>query len=224
MSERSEQRLALLRIHEGTLKKGQNVAWIRRDGSTKTVKITELLVTEGLERKSGESAGIGDGTAEMVAEMLRDLGYQVSAIESFRVRHLRTDYVEAGTWGHAWEITAKLSAQVAELPLQGTSVESAVTDATWSGALPALPSECVLFVDFPRADVAERAERILGDLFAAYRSDPSRLPAHVRERGAADGELRAIADYVAGMTDRFAIEEHARLAASRGPGDDRGRP
>jgi GTP-binding protein len=53
-------RLALVRVHEGTLRKGQNVAWIKRDGSTKTVKITELLVTEGLERKPGDSAGPGD--------------------------------------------------------------------------------------------------------------------------------------------------------------------
>ncbi|WP_310962253.1 translational GTPase TypA [Nocardioides terrisoli] len=53
-------RLALVRIHEGNLRKGQNVAWIRRDGTTKNVKITELLVTEGLERKPGESAGPGD--------------------------------------------------------------------------------------------------------------------------------------------------------------------
>ncbi|HSV41742.1 MAG TPA: translational GTPase TypA [Nocardioidaceae bacterium] len=53
-------RLALVRIHEGTLKKGQNVAWMKRDGSSKTVKITELLVTEGLERKPGETAGPGD--------------------------------------------------------------------------------------------------------------------------------------------------------------------
>src|SRR5215203_3979012 len=53
-------RLALLRIRQGNLKKGQTVAWMRRDGSTKNVKITELLVTEGLERKPGESAGPGD--------------------------------------------------------------------------------------------------------------------------------------------------------------------
>jgi GTP-binding protein len=53
-------RLALLRVHQGTLKKGQQVAWMRRDGSTKTVKITELLITEGLDRKPGESAGPGD--------------------------------------------------------------------------------------------------------------------------------------------------------------------
>ena len=46
-------RLALVRVHEGTLNKGQTVAWMRRDGSVKNVKITELLVTEGLERQPG---------------------------------------------------------------------------------------------------------------------------------------------------------------------------
>ncbi|MDQ3616081.1 MAG: translational GTPase TypA [Actinomycetota bacterium] len=53
-------RLALLRVHEGTMRKGQTVAWIKRDGETTRVKITELLVTEALERKPGESAGPGD--------------------------------------------------------------------------------------------------------------------------------------------------------------------
>lgn len=53
-------RLALLRIHQGYLKKGQQVAWMKRDGTVKTVKVTELLVTEGLERKPGEQAGPGD--------------------------------------------------------------------------------------------------------------------------------------------------------------------
>jgi len=53
-------RLALVRVHEGTLKKGQTVAWIKRDGTTKNVRVTELLVTEGLERQPGESAGPGD--------------------------------------------------------------------------------------------------------------------------------------------------------------------
>src|SRR3954469_4688975 len=71
-------RLALVRVHEGNLRKGQNVAWIRRDGSTQNVKVTELLVTEGLERKPGESAGPGDivaiaGMADiMIGETLAD--------------------------------------------------------------------------------------------------------------------------------------------------------
>lgn len=53
-------RLALLRIHQGELKKGQTVAWMRRNGEVKNVRISELLITEGLERKPGEVAGPGD--------------------------------------------------------------------------------------------------------------------------------------------------------------------
>src|SRR5665811_572181 len=53
-------RLALVRVHEGELKKGQQVAWCKRDGSIERVKITELLVTEALERVPGEKAGPGD--------------------------------------------------------------------------------------------------------------------------------------------------------------------
>jgi GTP-binding protein len=53
-------RLALLRVKQGEIRKGQQVAWMRRDGTVKNVKITELLVTEGLERKPGEQAGPGD--------------------------------------------------------------------------------------------------------------------------------------------------------------------
>jgi dGTPase len=62
----------------------------------------------------------------------------------------------------------------------------------------------------------ERAVAMLGDLFAAFRAAPERLPEHVRARFGSDGEARAIADYVAGMTDRFALEEHARLGVGRG--------
>ena len=53
-------RLALLRVHQGYLRKGQQVAWMKRDGSKSNVKVTELLVTEGLERKPGDQAGPGD--------------------------------------------------------------------------------------------------------------------------------------------------------------------
>lgn len=53
-------RLALVRVKEGELRKGQQVAWCKRDGSIERVKITELLVTEELERKPGEQAGPGD--------------------------------------------------------------------------------------------------------------------------------------------------------------------
>ncbi|MGN6415739.1 translational GTPase TypA [Flexivirga sp.] len=53
-------RLALLRVHNGEIKKGQQVAWCRHDGSQQTVKITELLMTRGLDREPADSAGPGD--------------------------------------------------------------------------------------------------------------------------------------------------------------------
>jgi len=53
-------RLALCRVHDGTITKGQTVAWIRRDGTQQRVKITELLITEALERVPAMSAGPGD--------------------------------------------------------------------------------------------------------------------------------------------------------------------
>src|SRR3712207_1880320 len=52
-------RLALLRIHSGTMKNGQQVAWCRTDGTIKNVKITELLVTEGLTRTRSEERRVG---------------------------------------------------------------------------------------------------------------------------------------------------------------------
>ena len=53
-------RLALCRVVAGELKRGQQVAWCRHDGSIQNVKLTELLVTEALERVPAESAGPGD--------------------------------------------------------------------------------------------------------------------------------------------------------------------
>ncbi|MEY4437547.1 MAG: hypothetical protein RL100_1011, partial [Actinomycetota bacterium] len=53
-------RLALLRIFNGKLKKGQQVAWVRQDGTTQNVKITELLKTKALERFPTEEANPGD--------------------------------------------------------------------------------------------------------------------------------------------------------------------
>jgi GTP-binding protein len=53
-------RIALLRIFQGTLTKGQTVAWVRHDGSVQNVRITELLMTKALERVPAQSAMAGD--------------------------------------------------------------------------------------------------------------------------------------------------------------------
>src|SRR5256885_2212531 len=53
-------RLALCRVHEGTIRRGQTVAWCRRDGDIEQVKITELYITEGMERLDADEAGPGE--------------------------------------------------------------------------------------------------------------------------------------------------------------------
>ncbi len=53
-------RLALCRVHQGTLRKGQEVAWCRREGAIERVRVAELYVTEGLERLPAEAAGPGE--------------------------------------------------------------------------------------------------------------------------------------------------------------------
>ncbi len=53
-------RLALCRIVEGTMKRGQTVAWCRHDGTVQNIRLSELLITKALERVPAEEAGPGD--------------------------------------------------------------------------------------------------------------------------------------------------------------------
>ncbi|HWI01941.1 MAG TPA: GTP-binding protein, partial [Propionibacteriaceae bacterium] len=53
-------RLALCRIVAGTLRRNQTVAWCRADGTIRSVKLSELLITKALDREPAESAGPGD--------------------------------------------------------------------------------------------------------------------------------------------------------------------
>jgi dGTPase len=66
-----------------------------------------------------------------------------------------------------------------------------------------------------KLEMTRRAQRIIEDLFAAYSADLSQLPPEFAARAAALEEqdrARLIADYIAGMTDRFAIRAHEALA------------
>ena len=53
-------RIALCRVHAGVLRKGSSVAWCRRDGSVERVRISELLLTDALDRVPADEAGPGD--------------------------------------------------------------------------------------------------------------------------------------------------------------------
>jgi dGTPase len=56
-----------------------------------------------------------------------------------------------------------------------------------------------------------KAERIIASLFNAYRDEPAILPRHIQALTGEHGLERTICDYIAGMTDRFAVDEHNKL-------------
>ena len=73
-------RLALCRIREGVIKKGENVMWMKTDGTSERVKISELLITDGLERVPALEAGPGDIVAIAGIETIT-LGETLADIE-----------------------------------------------------------------------------------------------------------------------------------------------
>jgi len=60
--------------------------------------------------------------------------------------------------------------------------------------------------------MTQQAQQVVRDLFAAYRTDPAQMQAGFAVRA---DQARAVADYIAGMTDRFAAREHERLTGRR---------
>ena len=76
-------RLALCRVHHGTMRKGEQVAWCRADGTVEQVKLTELYITEELERASADEAGPGDIVAIAgIPEVT--IGETIAAVEDAR--------------------------------------------------------------------------------------------------------------------------------------------
>ncbi len=69
-----------------------------------------------------------------------------------------------------------------------------------------------MYRDYRVVRMAEKARRIMSELFEAYLSEPRQLPPHILARHQGGEPLaRVISDYIAGMTDRFVIEDHAKL-------------
>ena len=74
------------------------------------------------------------------------------------------------------------------------------------------------FYNHPRVvRMTRKAEWVVGDLYRVYRDDPQLLPARVRGRFDQEPEARVTADYLAGMTDRFAMAEHRKLLDPHAP-------
>jgi dGTPase len=59
--------------------------------------------------------------------------------------------------------------------------------------------------------MGDKAGRLLRELFEAYVAEPRQLPPHFQDQIERDGVHRVVCDYIAGMTDRFAVDEHQKL-------------
>ena len=59
--------------------------------------------------------------------------------------------------------------------------------------------------------MGDKAGRVLRDLFLAFVAEPRQLPPHYYEDVEREGVYRVVCDYIAGMTDRFALDEHRKL-------------
>ncbi|MSO66690.1 MAG: deoxyguanosinetriphosphate triphosphohydrolase [Pseudolabrys sp.] len=160
-------------------------------------------------------------TVPIVGSIMHGIGAQETSLESARrvheiVRYLITRMIEdviAETGRRAAALKLKSAADVRNAAGSLVAFSSAMqkADAAIKGFL------------YPRMYRHERvmhvmgdAERVVRELFAHYAKTPGDLPAEWREGiGAADEGARArrIADYIAGMTDRYALIEHARYFA-----------
>jgi len=155
----------------------------------------------------------------LVRDILDDVGREYPNLDPGRllrelVRHLITLLIEdviAETARRLRELSARSSEDVryAKAPVGGFSARMAEADRTIKGFL------------YPRmyrhpriARIMSEAEQVVCDLFARYAARPEDMPAEWAqgvETGDAATRLRYIADFIAGMTDRYALVEHARL-------------
>jgi len=138
----------------------------------------------------------GLSTEKRQRALVRDLiGYMVGDVLDETVRRVRDAGVETVE-----------DVRAAGRPLAG-----------FSDALAAEERELKRFLyqrlyDLPELrPVRNEAERVIAGLAAAYRSDPALLPESWRRGGDRVQQLRTIGDFIAGMTDRFAIARHEEL-------------
>ena len=68
-----------------------------------------------------------------------------------------------------------------------------------------------MYANYRVIRMEQKARRIIGDLFRSYCDRPEQLPPHVFSRIKSEGVKRVACDYIAGMTDRYAMEEYRKL-------------
>jgi dGTPase len=168
-----------------------------RSGILDVAAVRELALAQRVIASLGEASDIDLNESIMRHRFIRRLvGIEVSDTIRATAENLRAASVET-------------PADLRGLPLNVAS---------YSPELQELNREMkrYLFDNFYRhyrvVRMATKAERLLRDLFASYLQQPLQLPSETLAKAEEAGGLeRVVCDYVAGMTDRFAVQEHKRL-------------
>jgi len=152
----------------------------------------------------------------LVAEHLRS---SLHAHPGLNGKRLLAETIRRMLSEQVYDIIRATGQSLAELdPVNIAGVRDAAPLVRFSTAMRAASSELkrFLFANLYRHEQVQatrgRAERVLRDLFQTYFADAAQLPADFAD---SEDHARACADYIAGMTDRFALREHERLTGQR---------
>ncbi|WP_425334598.1 deoxyguanosinetriphosphate triphosphohydrolase [Paucibacter sediminis] len=152
----------------------------------------------------------------LVAEHLRS---SLHAHPGLNGKRLLAETIRRMLSEQVYDIIRATGQSLAELdPVSIAAVRGAAPLVRFSAAMRAASSELkrFLFANLYRHEQVQatrgRAERVLRDLFQTYFADAAQLPADFAD---SEDHARACADYIAGMTDRFALREHERLTGQR---------
>ena len=172
-------------------------------------------IDDGLRASLFTLADIRAG-APFVAELMREIDDRYPGLEEARVIHELSRRVITRFIEDAIDESRRRIAEAK--PASPQAVETAGRPlVAWSSAITAADREVktFLFAKMYRHPsvlaVRDKADAIVRRLFSAYMADPAAMPSGWAAKAERGERARAVADYIAGMTDRFAIHEDARL-------------
>jgi len=164
-----------------------------------------LLTAEQLDTVTLWREHFGRVSAEQPAAGFRIWRYQVqrALIEAFVIDLLETIQLRLRAFG----IVRPEDVRAHRQPLVGFSPEMDAKRLELKAFLMAN-----LYRHYRVVRMAVKAQKVMADLFHAYMAEPAQLPPHIVARWqAGEEQARVVADYIAGMTDRFAVDEHNKL-------------
>ena len=165
-----------------------------RSGLVLPAQLTELALWRQLQDSSGWQGGaLEDMTRH---QMIRDL----IGLEIDDLLHA-SDAALKASGADSVEAVQRLSHNLVTFSAGMVQANSALKDFLYH----------YLYQHFQVARMQVKAERIIEDLFRAYLQTPEILPAEVQARARSQGTERTVCDYIAGMTDRYASQEHGKL-------------